>query len=272
MPRLVRFSSDINMPHKDRFECVQCGDCCRRIGKNSKEKASTEDEIILVLDEGTIEVFEWELERLKSLASKKGINLAVSPCRVVYDTRGDVKIVLTWAIDFDVCPFLSKNNLCTIYENRPSICRAFPILDSNILDIMTGRKKSRVVRWGKCNHDLKSEEILSRIGNSNLHDYFEYMYSRYGQMFLANLEMQNIDKDIIEFVKFLCETGVIRPINKSQVNEAVLRNKRSKSVSIGQMYGLFEKEELFRKMVDGYEDMSFAKNIVHKVMDKSERC
>lgn len=64
-------------------------------------------------------VMEQEAERL----GKKPVFL---PKKIIHDTAGDEWIVIDWFLDHDVCPFLEETNVCTIYEKRPLVCRAFP--------------------------------------------------------------------------------------------------------------------------------------------------
>ena len=93
------------------FKCIRCGECCRsfsgdnrvivfpgeveNIIKNNKlnwNDVCKPSNPLFIDDTGMLNAFEWELNRNKS---------------------GD-------------CVFLSDNNTCNIYDQRPWICRTYP--------------------------------------------------------------------------------------------------------------------------------------------------
>lgn len=87
-----------------RFECTECGDCCRRRGTYA---------FVYVNDE--------EADRLAG---------ALDLSRRSFLRRHTFVDELGWRqIRFgsDHCPFLdSDTNRCTVYEARPTQCRTFP--------------------------------------------------------------------------------------------------------------------------------------------------
>ena len=131
---------------KTVFNCTQCGECC-----NIREKdkgISNEDEekyrqymfnnfgIIYLarLTDITINVWPEEAETLKNEASLRGIKLKLIPKRAIYDKSHHELIILDYFIDHDICPFFNnEDKLCTIYEQRPLICRSYPLLTTKNL-------------------------------------------------------------------------------------------------------------------------------------------
>ena len=72
------------------------------------------------------------------------------------------------------CMFLDENRRCTIYEDRPSICRSYPVA------IRIDENRSRLAIWmGGCqNYEISSDEAaFQRLLNSAVQDYNEKLKS-----------------------------------------------------------------------------------------------
>ena len=81
-------------------KCNQCGKCCANVLMLSKR----------------------EIDKIKKYIKKNNISVI---------NRNNVFL----EEDVNICPFLSEDNKCNIYEVRPSICRSFncnPELDKNM--------------------------------------------------------------------------------------------------------------------------------------------
>ena len=79
-----------------------------------------------VPDKVGIALFRDEKEVLLKLAKEKGIEFSVMPLRGFMGK--DKKIcVFKWYINHNSCPFLIDNS-CSVYNNRPLVCRSFPYL------------------------------------------------------------------------------------------------------------------------------------------------
>lgn len=56
------------------------------------------------------------------------------PKRLVSPSKGigwgvtGPKHIITYQLNVDVCPHISKDNLCRIYDRRPLACQAFPLI------------------------------------------------------------------------------------------------------------------------------------------------
>ena len=68
--------------------CSKCGDCCKRMKINYSERLLPHDK-------------EFYLARGFDVYDKQ---IVIDPC---------------------ICPHLTKDNLCDIYDNRPFVCRMF---------------------------------------------------------------------------------------------------------------------------------------------------
>lgn len=93
--------------HEEAFEkidCLQCAACC----KNYSPRFKTTD-----------------IKRIsKHLKLKESVFIDTY---LTLDTDGD------YVVQSLPCPFLGKDNFCTIYENRPSDCKRFPYTDEDVL-------------------------------------------------------------------------------------------------------------------------------------------
>lgn len=92
------------------FLCKKCGSCCRDPEPDSNLVMVSPDEI-------------------RSIMSATGLpwNSVAEPYPEMIRHQNGAKYTLGWCLcrDDGHCSFL-KNNLCTIYEQRPWICRTFP--------------------------------------------------------------------------------------------------------------------------------------------------
>lgn len=90
----------------DHFKCKKCGKCCIGIG------------------------LPWPGHCLGEIAKF----LKITPAELITKYIGRIvekdgkKLIYRYGEDEDIrCPFLSSNNLCSIYEVRPDGCRLYPI-------------------------------------------------------------------------------------------------------------------------------------------------
>jgi Fe-S-cluster containining protein len=97
-----------------KFECKKCGHCCRFLQTGGNVNC--------------LPVWEWELEKLRGLAEQKNIILNLKPVDLVLDKRSGLTFCIHYWLDAP-CPFLIDNK-CSIYEDRPLICKAFPMVDN----------------------------------------------------------------------------------------------------------------------------------------------
>ncbi len=129
-----------------RFECnkkescKKCGDCCH-IREKSFLDSKTDLELrkkifrktgIVYLEplwHYTVSLCEEEAAILRKRAKEKKIGLIIKPKKVSLKKKSIV--IQDYYIDHDICPFM-KENLCTIYEDRPKVCRDFPKRDLEI--------------------------------------------------------------------------------------------------------------------------------------------
>lgn len=113
--------------------CKNCGNCCANILMLSKE----------------------EVSNIKGYITKNNIELI---------NRNHVGL----KEDVNICPFLSKDNRCNIYEVRPSICRSYNCnkKESNIMNYSGVKAINMLLTFGNNEFSIKSpdlEELNNRI-------------------------------------------------------------------------------------------------------------
>lgn len=95
---------DFSYPETLRFKCIKCGICCG----DTKEKKRH----ILILSE---EANQISIKTGKKISDFTSICAGKSPYFFEMNKKDDGK-----------CVFLSSNNKCCIYSDRPLICRFYP--------------------------------------------------------------------------------------------------------------------------------------------------
>ncbi len=92
--------------HEEAFskiDCLSCANCCKNYSPRFKNP---------------------DIKRIaKSLRLKEG-ELVDKYLRL--DTDGD------YVVKQSPCPFLGEDNMCSIYEDRPSDCRRYPYTDEDV--------------------------------------------------------------------------------------------------------------------------------------------
>lgn len=93
-----------------KFRCKKCGECCHF--------------------QTYLPLTEWEAKEIQEIADKKNIEINIKPLPKA--TNLDKKSGKTFCIKYGMfnapCPFLLKDNSCSIYEARPLRCKQFPML------------------------------------------------------------------------------------------------------------------------------------------------
>lgn len=122
---------------RDAGHCVRTGECCHirediRIDpqeeQNLKQHVYLNSGVVYLypFSKYTISLSHPEAQWMREEAKGRGILLRILPKKVLYDAKTGIAVVYDWFVDHDVCPFLEGTNNCTIYPNRPQICKDFP--------------------------------------------------------------------------------------------------------------------------------------------------
>ncbi len=160
-----------------KFKCVdECAECCIdrryypeiRFGKIG---------VILLGDEKI---------KIEHLAREHGIDVNILPRIGISDDIDKTPETLAYQLmgkdkDGDLCPFLDKDKrsphggfACTIYNDRPLACRAYPLIESDPIEL--DRECKFCKECGVPDRDLDSEiESLLKI-KSAMHTHALYIW------------------------------------------------------------------------------------------------
>lgn len=130
-----------------KFECKKCGWCCKNFSQNKGISG--------------LPLFEWEKDKFEKLAEKKGIKLYFQPTDLIFDKRSGKHICITFSMENEPCPFL-ENNQCSIYSERPIVCRSFPLAKSPLLPSRKGVLD--LSGFMKCKHFDNEQFMIHELG------------------------------------------------------------------------------------------------------------
>ncbi len=137
------------------FECLKCGACCRNLLQDYR-------------------------------GVRKGLTLTVKECNLFPKetvspqlAMGASKptIPLTYQLTVNVCPYINSQNECSIYDKRPLVCRAFPIVADEISSrcrVFSYRRTGKVYNEGFPMSEMK-------VANEKLRRYTQSHYSKHAK-------------------------------------------------------------------------------------------
>jgi len=119
------------------FACPSdCAKCCRLQPERTPEAAAEERAFIDAMAEMGVYTCEDgpnglvvsppEAARLKAVAKSRGLRLKLHPRTFLLDARARRVVVVAWHLAHAPCTFLDGFR-CTVYDDRPLVCRAFPV-------------------------------------------------------------------------------------------------------------------------------------------------
>lgn len=110
----------------DAFDCHRCGSCCTSLD-TAWDEASPEagalgsGPVHRLPTPGGLRVFAWE--------AKPFDEARLRPLLVVPDTAEERLVAAAYELEASTCPrFDEDERACTIYDERPLVCRAYPLL------------------------------------------------------------------------------------------------------------------------------------------------
>lgn len=93
------------------------------------------------------------------------------PILFIFGSLNFVKPVILLSNGFDDCIYL-KNNICTIYENRPKVCKTYP-LSPNIDDFIYIDSSCPQIKKGENKLNL-DDEIFKNYSQKYIDTHFEF--------------------------------------------------------------------------------------------------
>ncbi len=160
--KFIKSTQILSIMSKEYRECNDCGECCRFVGRinlNEKEKKTFDDYyfdnfgIIYLpkLKDITISLFPWEARTFRKIAEKRGVKLNLLPKRAILDSKNKLMIVIDYYVHHDACPFYSEKEFCTAYNDRPLVCKSFPVTKFDF----------KTITFGKCGFAMDETKGIS---------------------------------------------------------------------------------------------------------------
>lgn len=121
-------SHSVDMPGEtpqEAFDCHGCGACCTNLQDAwthppAKARSLPDDRIHRVPQPAGLRLFTWEAPRFPEDRLR--------PLLVLADAHTERLIALAYVLDEDTCPNHDDDQGCTIYDDRPLVCQAYPLL------------------------------------------------------------------------------------------------------------------------------------------------
>ena len=165
-----------------KFNCVACGKCCRKFGRKG------------------LPLFDFEIERIKKIASDRNFILDIRPVESVVGEDGK-EVVALYGMFNEPCPFLLGGK-CSIYEERFLICKQFPIFSTAKFKFGKG-----VPEFMECKNFDCVGEFKKFIGKEkkSFQEVENYLKETYGECYDGCLES---NKETERVMDWLIERGV----------------------------------------------------------------
>lgn len=232
-----------------KFECKKCGECCKKFGLK-----------------GWLPLWEWEAEKLKQVAEGKNISLNLQPIDMALDKRSGLAFFIHYVLIQEPCPFLI-NNQCSIYEDRPLVCRSFPLLESHLFDEGVAN-----LNLGKC-PNINFKEFTNyvkggddkepvKVNKKEIIRKYKEIFDE--EIFASTFQIDTIKKFIDKIMKELIDDKKIkiRKINKFDYNKYTAYPLFEFSVKAGLMskkakedwITFFQNQKNAKEVIDGAEE------------------
>ncbi len=240
-------------PVSEKFECCRCGGCCtniRKLGTGSKEQRL----IFRLPDDNNIglPLWQWEAQQLQRIADERNINVIIEPLQFFFDKKSQRAVLVSWHLNHDSCMFY-KPGECTVYENRPHVCRMFPLIKSAVFEFKFGRKPEFTKTL--CNADRGQKAY----GAKNAKEFAAKMKAYYGNSFGVAVQNDFINYFIATKIKELAEQKIIDPI-VSPRELALRRFEKSEKVKF---FDFLEEHDIDTKqLIESFKSLRDAKSLL----------
>lgn len=115
------------------FACDGCSACCRNLASGEPrwptffEGLATLGLYALPTRDG-LGLASAERRLYLQRGRERGLDIPTRPALAALDTSRDERLVVfAWENDVEACHFIAPDNRCSIYEDRPLACRAYPL-------------------------------------------------------------------------------------------------------------------------------------------------
>lgn len=231
------------------FACTLCGKCCLNLQERAEPAwpaafdRNARAGFYGLPTKAGLQVWSWEKRRMERAARERGVPIAFEPSLVVLDDKAQEAVVLVWELATMACPLHvtadpagfappvrptpeGKLVLCGAYEDRPAVCRAYPVL-----------LRGEAAAWSARCPDAFAPEASDRAAWA----------ATYGDSFAAAEAANRFPRVAQETLRFLETTGdlalarglaredVLRRVARGPVVDLLARLERGAAVSVNEM-------------------------------------
>ena len=185
-------------------------------------------------------LFDWEANRFKEITKDFKIKmLDVKIANLVYDLKNNISIIIHYTYDrYPRCKFLSNENKCLIYQNRPIICRMWPCPYGKFQP-KNLRSSSKV-----CKSELPIDKLHKELKmNKNFTDNIisdevkENLSKRYKENYKYRYIFDELNELIMNFIEDQTQKGKIKPARKGHNLEFLFKKiKKSQKVNFSDLF------------------------------------
>ncbi|MFW9989547.1 MAG: YkgJ family cysteine cluster protein [Candidatus Odinarchaeota archaeon] len=159
-----------------KYKCWKCGICCHQV-KNHEFGYSKR-----------IPIYSDEADKLIEIAKKRGIEFKIIEDLVFPDIKNEKILVVTYRIRLDNenqgCPFYNSSSGCTIHDNKPLACQAYPLalkrIDAFNFEISIDPL---------CNFVIQYYHKLEKVELDDLKEIFENEYPKAEKFYRKNKKL-----------------------------------------------------------------------------------
>ena len=122
-------------------------------------------------------LYPWEAARLYHRAVELDVPIRLVPRHSIYSLKAQAYLVTHYVLYLENCPFFDPAKKCKIYEDRPLICRSFPLNNAGIYTALT---------FGKC---PKHPAMPQNMNGLHLKKFMPIFHEMYGESYTAAVKM-----------------------------------------------------------------------------------
>jgi Fe-S-cluster containining protein len=144
-----------------KFRCLNCGRCCHEV-QGPKDDPTYK----------RIPLYPEEADRLERLAKERNIPLRMIEDLVFPDEKNKKILIVTYRILLDneekVCPFHKDGVGCTIHDQKPLACQAYPLSLST-----EDAFNMKITIDPLCEFTVQNREIIEKINYEQLKNIYD---------------------------------------------------------------------------------------------------
>ena len=152
------------------YKCKRCGTCCHEVPGEYVKR---------------IPIYPEEAERMIQIAKEREIEFRIIEDLIFPDLKNEKVLILTYRIILDNknlgCPFYDEVEGCTIQNNKPLACQAYPLAIKQI-----DAFNFEISIDPLCNFVLRNYDTLDTLDHEKLKELFKEEYPKAEKFYKKN--------------------------------------------------------------------------------------